>query len=102
MVLNQDECAASRDPLSDIWTCSDTKPIPSSLLVSLVGGFRERSDLTKEDPLFRFLQLEERIDGLEEKLDQKDERIEELDARLRKYENPHSPPSKRRSATDSD
>ncbi len=37
---------------------------------------------------------------MEEKLDQKDERIEELETRLRKYENPHTPPSKRRSATD--
>jgi len=64
-------------------------------------------DLTKDELLSRFLQMEERIDELEEKLDQKDERIEEqnerieeLETRLRKYENPHTPPSKRRSGTD--
>jgi len=71
-------------------------------------------DLTKEELLTRFLQMEERIDELEEKLEQKDERIEkqnerieeqqerieELETRLRKYENPHTPPSKRRSGTD--
>jgi transposase len=70
-------------------------------------------DLSKDELLSRFLQVEERIDELEEKLDQKDERIEEqnerieeqqerieeLETRLRKYENPHTPPSKRRSAT---
>jgi transposase len=70
-------------------------------------------DLSKDELLSRFLQMEERIDELEEKLDQKDkrieeqnerieeqqERIEELETRLRKYENPHTPPSKRRSAT---
>jgi len=71
-------------------------------------------DLTKEELLSRFLQLE-RIDELEEQLIQKNEqsdkqaeliekqekvieqqseRIEELEARLRKYENPHTPPSK--------
>jgi transposase len=65
------------------------------------------SDLTKEELLSRFLQLEERVeeleqknDRLEEQIQQKDERIEELEARLRKYENPHTPPSKRRSPTD--
>jgi len=71
-------------------------------------------NLTKDELLSRFLQMEERIDELEEKLDQKDERIEEqnerikeqqerieeLETRLRKYENPHTPPSKRRSGTD--
>jgi transposase len=78
-------------------------------------------DLTKEELLSRFLQLEERIDKLEENLRQKNEqieeqneliekqeelieqqseRIEELETRLRKYENPHTPPSKRRSTTD--
>ena len=64
-------------------------------------------DLTKDELLSRFLQMEEKIDELEEKLDQKDERIEEqqerieeLESRLRKYENPHTPPSKRRSGTD--
>src|SRR6056297_3617718 len=64
-------------------------------------------DLTKDELLSRFLQMEDRIDELEEKLDQKDERIEEqqerieeLETRLRKYENPHTPPSKRRSGTD--
>jgi transposase len=56
-------------------------------------------DLTKEELLSRFLQLEERIDELEEKLDQKNERIEKLESRLRRYENPHTPPSKRRSGT---
>ncbi|WP_434523061.1 IS66 family transposase [Halorubrum sp. AS12] len=44
--------------------------------------------------------MEERIDELEGNLKQKDERIEELETRLRKYENPHTPPSKRRSGTD--
>jgi transposase len=57
-------------------------------------------DLSKDELLSRFLQMEERIDELEEKLEQKDERIEELETRLRKYENPHTPPSKRRSGTD--
>jgi len=57
-------------------------------------------DLTKDELLSRFLQMEDRIDEVEEKLDQKDERIEELETRLRKYENPHTPPSKRRSGTD--
>jgi len=57
-------------------------------------------ELTKDELLSRFLQMEERIDELEEKLDQKEERIEELETRLRKYENPHTPPSKRRSGTD--
>jgi transposase len=71
-------------------------------------------DLSEDELLSRFLQMEERIDELEEKLEQKDkrieeqkeqieeqqERIEELETRLRKYENPHTPPSKRRSATD--
>ena len=63
-------------------------------------------DLTKEELLSRFLQLEERVEKLEQEneqlrdqLQQKDERIEELEAQLRKYENPHTPPSKRRSAT---
>jgi len=32
-------------------------------------------------------------------IEQQSERIEELEARLRKYENPHTPPSKRRSGT---
>jgi len=64
-------------------------------------------DLSKDELLSRFLQMEERIDDLEKKLEQKDERIEEqqerieeLETRLRKYENPHTPPSKRRSGTD--
>jgi len=64
-------------------------------------------DLSKDELLSRFLQMEERIDEMEEKLEQKDERIEEqqerieeLETRLRKYENPHTPPSKRRSGTD--
>ena len=70
-------------------------------------------DLTKEELLSRFLQIEQRveeleqenqrkdekIDELEQELQEKDERIEELEARLRKYENPHTPPSKRRSGT---
>nr|WP_254838669.1 IS66 family transposase [Natronomonas marina] len=67
----------------------------------------EWDDLSKDELLSRFLQMEERIDELEEKLEQKDERIEEqqerieeLETRLRKYENPHTPPSKRRSGTD--
>ncbi|GAB7121256.1 IS66 family transposase [Halobacterium salinarum] len=60
----------------------------------------DRDDLSKDELLSRFLQMEERIDELEEKLEQKDERIEELETRLRKYENPHTPPSKRRSGTD--
>ena len=70
--------------------------------VGVVNG----DDLTKDELLSRFLQMEEKIDELEEKLDQKDERIEEqqerieeLESRLRKYENPHTPPSKRRSGT---
>ena len=72
-------------------------------------------DFTKEELFSRLLQLEQRveeleqenkqkdkkIDQLQEQLDQKDERIEELETRLRKYENPHTPPSKRRSGTDS-
>ena len=71
-------------------------------------------DLTKEELLSRFLQLEKRVEELEqqnqqkdetieqlqEQLDRKNERIEELEAHLRKYENPHTPPSKRRSGTD--
>ncbi|MDS0223854.1 IS66 family transposase [Haloarcula sp. S1AR25-5A] len=57
-------------------------------------------DLSKDELLSRFLQMEERINELEEKLEEKDERIEELETRLRKYENPHTPPSKRRSGTD--
>ena len=56
-----------------------------------------KDDLTKDELLSRFLQMEEKIHELEEKLDQKDERIEELETRLRKYENPHTPPSKQRS-----
>ena len=63
-------------------------------------------DLTKEELLSRFLQLEQRVEELEqdnaqlrEKLQEKDERIEELETRLHKYENPHTPPSKRRSGT---
>ncbi len=70
-------------------------------------------DFTKEELLSRLLQLEQRveeleqenkrkdkkIDQLQEQLDQKDERIEALETRLRKYENPHTPPSKRRSGT---
>jgi len=59
-----------------------------------------KDDLTKDELLSRFLQMEEKIHELEEKLDQKDERIEELETRLRKYENPHTPPSKQRSGTD--
>ena len=50
-------------------------------------------DLTKEELLSRFLQLEQRVEELEqdnaqlrEKLQEKDERIEELETRLRKYE----------------
>jgi len=64
-------------------------------------------DLSKDELLSRFLQMEERIDELEKKLERKDERIEEqqewieeLETRLRKYENPHTPPSKRRSGTE--
>jgi len=64
-------------------------------------------DLTKEELLSRFLQLEQRVEELEQELAQKNKRIEEqneqieeLEARLRKYENPHTPPSKRRSATE--
>ncbi|APX00328.1 transposase (plasmid) [Halobiforma lacisalsi AJ5] len=64
-------------------------------------------DFTKEELLSRLLQLEQRVEELErenkrkdKKIDQKDERIEELETRLRKYENPHTPPSKRRSGTD--
>ena len=71
-------------------------------------------DLTKEELLSRFLQLEQRveeleqenerkdekIDQLQEQLEHRDERIEELETRLRKYENPHTPPSKRRSGTE--
>ena len=57
-------------------------------------------DLSKDELLSRFLQMEERIEELEEKVEQKNERIEELETRLRKYENPHTPPSKRRSGTD--
>ncbi len=71
-------------------------------------------DLSKDELLSRFLQMEERIDELEETIAQKDERIEEqnelieeqqerieeLETRLRKYENPHTPPSKRRSGTE--
>lgn len=60
-------------------------------------------DLTKEELLSRFLQLEQRVEEVEqentqlrEQLQEKDERIDELEARLRKYENPHTPPSKRR------
>ncbi len=60
----------------------------------------DRDDLSKDELLSRFLQMEERINDLEEKLQEKDERIEELETRLRKYENPHTPPSKRRSGTD--
>ena len=52
-------------------------------------------DLTKDELLSRFLQMEESIDELEQKLDRKDERIEEqqerieeLESRLWKYENP--------------
>ncbi|NHN66190.1 IS66 family transposase [Haloarcula sp. JP-Z28] len=60
----------------------------------------DRDDLSKDELLSRFLQMEERINDLEEKLEEKDERIEELETRLRKYENPHTPPSKRRSGTD--
>jgi transposase len=60
----------------------------------------DRHDLSKDELLSRFLQMEERIDELEENLKEKDERIEELETRLRKYENPHTPPSKRRSGTD--
>jgi transposase len=77
-----------------------------------VGSVND-DDLTKDELLSRFLQLEQRveeldqentrkdkkIDHLQEQLAQKDERIEELETRLRKYENPHTPPSKRRSAT---
>src|SRR6056297_376937 len=70
-------------------------------------GSMSGDDLTKDELLSRFLQMEDRIDELEEKLDQKDvrieeqqERIEDLETRLRKYENPHTPPSKRRSGTD--
>nr|WP_152422271.1 IS66 family transposase [Haloarcula californiae] len=59
-----------------------------------------KDDLTKDELLSRFLQMEEKINELEEQLDQKNERIEELETRLRKYENPHTPPSKRRSGTD--
>lgn len=71
-----------------------------------VGSVNE-DDLTKEELLSRFLQLEQRVEEVEqentqlrEQLQEKDERIDELEARLRKYENPHTPPSKRRSGTD--
>lgn len=64
-------------------------------------------DLSKDELLSRFLQMEKRTDELEKKLEQEDERIEEqqerieeLETRLRKYENPHTPPSKQRSGTD--
>nr|WP_152420651.1 IS66 family transposase [Halorubrum tebenquichense] len=60
----------------------------------------DRQDLSKDELLSRFLQMEEQVDELEEKLKEKNERIEELETRLRKYENPHTPPSKRRSGTD--
>nr|WP_160048292.1 IS66 family transposase [Natrialba sp. INN-245] len=77
-------------------------------------GSVNADDFTKEELLSRLLQLEQRIeeleqenkrkdkkiDQLQEQLDQKDERIEDLETRLRKYENPHTPPSKRRSGTD--
>ena len=63
-------------------------------------------DLTNDELLSRFLQLEQRVEEVEqenaqlrEQLQEKDERIDELEARLRKYENPHTPPSKRRSGT---
>jgi len=57
-------------------------------------------NLTKEELLSQFLQLEQRVEELEQQVQEKDQRIEELEARLRKYENPHTPPSKQRSATD--
>jgi len=57
-------------------------------------------DFTKEELLSRLLQLEQRVEELEQEVGQKNERIEELETRLRKHENPHTPPSKRRSGTD--
>jgi hypothetical protein len=57
-------------------------------------------DFTKEEQLSRLLQLEQRVEELQQEVDQKYERIKELETRLRKYENPHTPPSKRRSGTD--
>jgi transposase len=76
--------------------------------------FVNRDDLTKEELLSRFLQMEEKLDEMTEKLEQKDEqireqnelieeqqeRIEELESRLRKFVNPHTPSSKQRSGTD--
>jgi transposase len=53
----------------------------------------DHSELSKEALLELVLELKA-------ELDRKDEEIEELKARLRRYENPHTPPSKRRSATD--
>jgi hypothetical protein len=64
-------------------------------------GVVNEGELTRDELLSRFLQVEDRIDKLGEKLDQKEKRIEEPETRLRKYENPYTPPSKRRSGTDS-
>ena len=64
----------------------------------LVGSVNT-DDFTKDELLSRLLQLEQRVEELEQEVDQKDERIHELEIRLRKYENPHTPPSKRRSGT---
>ena len=70
-------------------------------------------DLTKDEILSRFLQLEKRMEELEQEnrelkaenerlrdqLQQREEEIENLEARLRFYENPHTPSSKQRSTT---
>jgi transposase len=86
------------------------------------------SDLTKDELLSRYLQLQDRVEkfkqesdekdekikllqelvqqkneeiGLkDEQIELKDEKIELLEAHLQQYENPHTPPSKQRSATD--
>ena len=52
----------------------------------------DQSELSKEELLNLVLELKA-------ELERKDEEIQELKARLRRYENPHTPPSKRRSAT---
>lgn len=87
--------------------------IPIGLLQPLAGGICERRRSHQRSAASRFLQLEqqveeleeeddrkdEKIEQLEEQLQEKDEKIKELESRPRKYENPHTPPSKRRSAT---
>ena len=59
------------------------------------------SELTKEELLQRLESMEQRIEELETELERKDEKIDDLEARLARYENPHTPPSKQRSSTDS-